>query len=92
MNTVPVWIVLVVLGVIGTLAMLLWKNHERRLNGHDDVIEKHSDEIATIKVKTDKSEKEIELIRSRYHDLKDEVSSTLAGWYTDLVRRFGGGK
>ncbi len=90
MDTVPVWVVLVVLGAIGSLAMLLWRGSDKRHDKHSESIADHEKRLSKIEEKVHNNEVEIAAIRSRYHDIVNDVSHSLASWYTEIVKMIRG--
>lgn len=92
METVPQWVLLVCLGALGTLAVLLWKGSDKRLDKHSERLDDHEKRLTKTEEQVHAMEAEVGTLRARWHDLKDEISSTLGGWYIDLVKRIRGEK
>ncbi len=76
---------LVVLGVIGSLAMLLWRGSDQRHDKHDRSISDHETRLTKIEEKVHTNEIEIATLRARWHDLTGDVSHALAEWYNNIM-------
>lgn len=44
--------------------------------------------LRAVETKVDSLEREVGLIRERWHDMRGEISTTLGNWYTSLVKHF----
>lgn len=62
---------------------------EERLDEHvKDDIQAH-ERLKAVEIKVDQLEREVAGIRERWHDLRSEISQTLAGWYMQVVKMIG---
>lgn len=86
MDAVPVWAVLVVLGVIGSLATWLWRGNNDRLNKHSEHLGDHETRITRLEEKTIQNQSEISTLRERWHEMTNHVSHTLAEWFNEVVK------
>lgn len=99
METVPLWVFLVALGVLGTLltfGLYILKDHiskdaevHKTVAIHEHVISKiegHESRITKIETKTEINTNELEKIRNIRHDILDEISHKLSGWYLEIVK------
>lgn len=85
MDSVPVWAVIIVLGIVGSLATWLWRGTDKRLDKHAEKLDDHDKRITRLEEKNDHNSAEIELIRSRYHELVNDVTHSLSQWYTNVI-------
>lgn len=85
MEAVPVWAIIIVLGIVGSLATWLWRANDKRLDKHAEKLDDHDKRITRLEEKNDHNSAEIELIRSRYHELVNDVTHSLSQWYTNVI-------
>lgn len=86
MDGVPTWVILVFIGALGTLIGIIWKGTDKRLDSHASRLNEHDRRITKIEEQVHTHEIETGLLRQRWHDLKDEVTSTLAGWFVEVMK------
>lgn len=92
MDSVPTWVFLACLGALGSLAAILWSGSDKRLDKHSAKLDEHERRITKVEEHVGTMEIEVSTLRQRWHDLKDEISATLGGWYVELVKRIRGDK
>lgn len=92
MDSVPVWAVIIVLGIVGSLATWLWRGTDKRLDKHAEKLDDHDKRITRLEEKNDHNSAEVQKLRDRWHDLTNEVSHTLAQWFNELVKMIKGEK
>lgn len=85
MDAVPVWVVLVVLGVIGALAALLWGGSDRQHQKHAERLDDHDKDIATLKTEVANLKHEVTTLRDRWHELVDSVTQNIAQWANKMM-------
>lgn len=92
MDTVPVWAVLIALGIIGTLVTWLWRGNDKRLDKHSEKLDDHGDRITKLEEKVHAVESETSKLREKWHDLTNDVSHSLASWFNQIVKMVKGEK
>ena len=85
MDTVPVWVVLVGLGLIGCLLALLWRGSDKRHDSHSSRLNDHEKRLATLEEEMRTEKLETHLLRTRWHEHVGEISKTLSGWFVTTV-------
>lgn len=87
--------------VSGLVAVIYWAGQQRddkqdsRAERNEKALADHIREdvsaherLRAVETKVDNLEREVSLIRERWHDLRSEISTTLGNWYTSLVKHF----
>lgn len=105
MDSVPTWVLLVCLGALGALLMfflaILRTHMEKDAKVHEKVavhehviakIEGHESRLTKVEAQSGTNTEEISKLREMRHDILDEVSHKLSGWYLDIVNMIKGGK
>lgn len=96
------WIWAVVVSVAcGLIGVIYWAGQQRddkqdaRAERNESAMDEHIREDASaherlraVETKVENLEREVSLIRERWHDLRSEISTTLGNWYTNLVNHF----
>lgn len=90
MDGVPTWVILVFIGALGTLIGIIWKGTDKRLDSHATRLNEHDRRITKLEEQVHTNELEVTMLRAKWHDLKDDISSTLAGWYLEILKRIKG--
>lgn len=72
--------------------MLLWKGSDKRLDKHSERLDDHEKRLSHAETQLGTIALEVGTLRQRWHDLKDDISSTLGAWYVDLIKRIRGEK
>lgn len=89
------WIwALVVTGAAGLIGVIYWAGQSRddkqdaRHERTEEALADHIERLKAVETKVETLEREVSLIRERWHDLRSEISTTLGNWYTSLVKHF----
>lgn len=103
--TVPTWVFVVALTALGALLMFglyILKEHinrdvevHKQVAVHEHVIQKiegHESRLTKVETQAEINTSEISKVREMRHDILDEVSHKLSGWYLDLVKMIRGEK
>lgn len=85
----------------GLIAVIYWAGQQRddkqdaRAERNEKALADHVREdvsaherLRAVETKVDNLEREVSLIRERWHDMRSEISTTLGNWYTSLVKYF----
>lgn len=99
METVPLWVFLAALGVLGTLitfGLYILKDHitkdaavHERVAVHEHVIKKiegQESRLTKIETMTQINVDELGKIREMRHGILDDVSRSISQWYMDLMK------
>lgn len=95
------WIAGIALTIICSLIGVIYyanrardKEQDDRIADQSSAIEHHIREdiaaherIRALEVKVEQHEREISVLRQRWHDLRSEITATLSTWYADLIER-----
>lgn len=79
----------IIFGLIGVLYAAGQRRDDKqdiRATEKENTIDEHSQEIAKLMTDVANLKEEVRGVRKRYHDYRDEVTHTLAGWYTDVTK------
>lgn len=105
MDVVPLWVLLLCLGALGTLVtfgLYILKDHisrdaevHKQVAVHDHIIQKiegHESRLTKVETQVDTTILEVSKIRDMRHDILDDVSHKLSGWYLDIIKMIKGEK
>lgn len=71
---------------------IIWKGADKRLDSHATRLNDYDRRLTKVEEQVHTLEAETNLLRQRWHDLRDEISSTLAGWFVEVMKRIKGDK
>lgn len=86
-----VWALIVpaALAFIGAFWALVRRGSERNEKRLDDHIREDvaaHERLRAVETKVDNLEREVSSLRERWHELRNEVSQTLASWYNSVIQ------
>lgn len=85
---------IVVTVACGLIGVIYWAGQSRddkqdaRHERTEEALGDHIERLKAVETKVETLEREVSLIRERWHDMRSEVSTTLGNWYTSLVKHF----
>jgi uncharacterized protein HemX len=96
------WVWAIVVGIAASLVGVIYWASQRRDDAQDERAERNEETLSdhiredvsaherlkAVETKVEHLEREVTLIRERWHDMRSEVSTTLGNWYTSLVKHF----
>lgn len=93
-NMPSIWAVLVTaISIIGTLVGAIWLLLRAKVERNDSKIDEHikddieaHERLKAVETKVENLEREVMGLRERWHDLRNEISHTLASWYTSVIQ------
>lgn len=79
-----VWALLVSVGlaVVGAF----WALTRRGLERMDETLKEHGERISSLETDNDSNKIELGRLRDMRHDIIEQVSHSLASWYTDILK------
>ena len=96
------WLIAIAISIVsGLIAIIYWSGQSRddkqdaRFERDENTVADHikddveaHERLKAVETKVEHLEREVSLIRERWHDMRSEVSTTLGNWYTSLVKHF----